>query len=365
MLRFTAGRSPQSRRLARTASGTRPSRRLAAALAVPVLLLTAAGCGSDDDGGSKKSAESSSKASESSKSAQGDGSKITVSGAFGEQPKISAPKDAKGSDKVRISTLTEGKGATVEKGAFVRLAFTVQSTQEGSPPKGTWNPEPGQDTKGPRREMVQRVGVGEGGGQVPAPVADALVGHKTGTRVWAEGTLKSMYGDKVQQNTDQTLVWVLDIVATGNADAKAEAKGEQAKPEPGMPEVKAESGKAAEITIPKGEKAPKELKEQILVKGDGPEVKAGDGLIAQYTGVLWDGGKKFDSSWDHGGATAFQIGTGSVVSGWDKGLVGKHVGDRVLLVLPAEQAYGSSPPPGSGIPADAPLVFVVDIVGKV
>ncbi|MBC2878240.1 MULTISPECIES: FKBP-type peptidyl-prolyl cis-trans isomerase [Streptomyces] len=363
MLRFTAGRTPQSRRLARTASGTRPSRRLAAALAVPVLLLTAAGCGSDDDG-SKKSSESSSKASASSGSAQG-GSKITVTGAFGEQPKISAPKDAKGPDKVRITTITEGKGATVEKGAFARLAFAVQSTQEGTTAKGTWNPEPGQDTKGPRRELVQRVGGGEGGGQVPDAVADALVGRKVGTRVWAEGTLKSMYGDKVQQNADQTLVWVLDVVGTGKVDAKAEAKGEQAKPDAGMPEVKAESGKAAEITMPKGEKAPKELKEQVLIKGDGPEVKAGDGLVAQYTGVLWDGGKKFDSSWDHGGATAFQIGTGSVVSGWDKGLVGKHVGDRVLLVLPAEQAYGSSPPPGSGIPADAPLVFVVDIVGKV
>ncbi|MBH1936690.1 FKBP-type peptidyl-prolyl cis-trans isomerase [Streptomyces sp. AV19] len=346
MLRFTAGRIPHSR--TRSRSTHRASRRLATALAVPVLLLTAAACGSDDGGG-------------------GSGSGISVEGAFGETPKISVSKDAEVPSEMKVSTLTEGKGATVAKGEFVRFDYAVQAAKEGMTAQGSWAPTPGAPAKGPRRSMVQQVG---GSGSVPPTVFNSLAGRKVGSRVWVEGTVKSLYGDQLPQglNPDDGLVWVLDVVNAAKIDPKGEAKGEQAKPEAGMPEVKVEPGKAAEITIPKGEKPPKELKEQVLIKGDGPELKAGDGLVGQYTGVFWDGGKKFDSSWDHKpapGATGFQIGTSSVIAGWDKGLVGKHVGDRVLMVIPPDLAYGDTPPPGSNIPKGATLVFVVDIVGKV
>ncbi|WP_198539283.1 FKBP-type peptidyl-prolyl cis-trans isomerase, partial [Streptomyces graminilatus] len=158
------------------------------------------------------------------------------------------------------------------------------------------------------------------------------------------------------------LIWVVDPVGAAAIDAKAEAKGEQAASEPSLPKVESPSQKAAVITIPKGAKPPKGLEEQVLIKGSGKKVEAGQGLIAQYTGVKWEDGKKFDSSWDHGGATAFQIGTGSVVAGWDKGLVGKNVGDRVLLVIPPALGYGASP--GSEL-AKNTLVFVVDILGTV
>jgi FKBP-type peptidyl-prolyl cis-trans isomerase len=145
-------------------------------------------------------------------------------------------------------------------------------------------------------------------------------------------------------------------------DKSSEAEGDQADPDSGMPTVAAEPKKAAVITVPKGEKAPADLKEQVLIKGKGPKVEAGQGLIAQYTGVKWEDGKKFDSSWDHGGATAFQIGTGSVVQGWDKALVGKNVGDRVLIVIPPKLGYGSQPQSELG---KSTLVFSVDIVGTV
>lgn len=111
--------------------------------------------------------------------------------------------------------------------------------------------------------------------------------------------------------------------------------------------------------MPKGKKAPTELKQQVLIKGKGKEIKKGDALVAQYTGVKWEDGKKFDSSWDHGGATTFQIGTGSVVKGWDDALVGKHVGDRVEIVIPPKLGYGSQP---QSELAKNTLVFSVDIV---
>src|SRR5690606_5411458 len=85
---------------------------------------------------------------------------------------------------------------------------------------------------------------------------------------------------------------------------------------------------------------------------------AGQALVVHYTGVLWEDGKKFDSSWDRDAASGFQIGTGSVVQGWDQGLVGKHVGDRVLLVLPPELGYGEDGT--ERIPGNATRVFVGD-----
>ncbi|WP_344123787.1 FKBP-type peptidyl-prolyl cis-trans isomerase [Streptomyces blastmyceticus] len=324
---------------------TKNTRRLAAALAVPVLLFTAAACGSDSGGGSSDS-------------------KVKVEGKFGDKPDISAPKDAKAGDKVATKTLIEGKGDTVEKGAFVRLDYVGQAMKADKPLVSSWMSPTGGAEKGPRRQAVAQTG--QPGRELPTKVLDEVVGKKAGSRIEVEGTAKALVGEELNPQAGVTpedgLVWVIDIVGTQKVDPKSEAKGEQAKPDAGMPEVKAPSQKAAEITIPKDEKAPTDLKQQLLIKGSGPEIKAGDGLIAQYTGVKWEDGKKFDSSWDHGGAIAFQIGTGSVVQGWDKGLVGKHVGDRVELVIPPKLGYEGQAQ--SGLDKNT-LVFVVDIVGKV
>jgi FKBP-type peptidyl-prolyl cis-trans isomerase len=330
---------------------TKTARRAAAALVVPALFLTAA-CG----GGSEKD-DDGSKAAPSQAVAK-------VSGKFGEEPKIEVAKDAKAADEVVVKTVSAGTGAEVKKTDFVRLDFAGQTMKNGQTLGSTWTKQPGADPKAPRMQVVQDIS--QPGQMLPAKVMEALAGQKVGSRVEVEGTAKALIGEQLNPQSGITpqdgLVWVVDIVGAKAFDKKTAAKGEQAASEDGMPQVKAEGQKAATITVPKGEKAPKELQDQVLIKGSGAEVKAGEGLVAQYTGVKWEDGKKFDSSWDHGGATAFQIGTGAVIKGWDKGLVGKHVGDRVLLTIPANLAYGGQK--GSELEKNN-LVFVVDIVGTV
>ncbi|MFD0346804.1 FKBP-type peptidyl-prolyl cis-trans isomerase [Kitasatospora aburaviensis] len=117
------------------------------------------------------------------------------------------------------------------------------------------------------------------------------------------------------------------------------------------------------ITIPPGQPAPTELQQAVLIKGEGKQVKAGQTLVVQYTGVLWSNGQQFDSSWSHGGAQALQIGTGSVIEGWDKGLVGQTVGSRVELVVPP--ALGYKDQAQGAVPANSTLVFVIDILEAV
>ena len=68
----------------------------------------------------------------------------------------------------------------------------------------------------------------------------------------------------------------------------------------------------------------------------------GQTITAQYHGVLWKDGSVFDSSWQRGAAADFPIGVGGVIPGWDKTLVGKKVGSRVLLVIPPADGYGKA-----------------------
>ena len=105
-----------------------------------------------------------------------------------------------------------------------------------------------------------------------------------------------------------------------------------------------------------------ELLVEVLHEGDGQVVEPGDTIHCHYLGQVWDG-NVFDNSYDRGAPLSFQIGVGMVIPGWDEGLVGKRVGDRVLLSIPAELGYGARGVPQAGIPGGATLVFVTDILG--
>ena len=122
----------------------------------------------------------------------------------------------------------------------------------------------------------------------------------------------------------------------------------------------AENGKPT-ISIPKSD-PPKSLVVQPLIKGTGPVVQQGQTTTLHYTGVIWGSGKEFDSSWDRAQPTVIPIGKGSVIAGWDEGLVGQTVGSQVLLVIPPELGYGANGNPDAGISGTDTLVFVVDIL---
>ena len=90
--------------------------------------------------------------------------------------------------------------------------------------------------------------------------------------------------------------------------------------------------------------------------GSGPEVKDGDTVHVQYTGTLTSG-KKFDSSYDHGGNPfKVTVGQGEVIKGWDEGLLGMRVGGKRRLRIPSNLGYGAAGSPPD-IPPNAGLVF--------
>lgn len=115
----------------------------------------------------------------------------------------------------------------------------------------------------------------------------------------------------------------------------------------------------------KSSKDPAKLEYKDLVVGTGAAATPTDTVNVQYVGVLYKDGTEFDSSWGRGAPATFSL-TG-VVPGFTQGIGGgsgvppMKVGGRRIIIMPAAMGYGANPPQGANIPANAPLVFVVDL----
>jgi peptidylprolyl isomerase len=194
-------------------------------------------------------------------------------------------------------------------------------------------------------------------------VVSSLTGKTIGSRVLLaiapkDGLAKQINSKQVKQN--DTLLFIIDV--RGVRTPFSRATGDAVAPVAGLPTVAlADDGKPT-VTIPSGATAPTALVAQPLIKGAGPEVKAGQTISVNYTGVIWDSGAQFDSSWDRGQPADFVIGKKQVIAGWDEGLVGQTVGSQVLLVVPPAKGYGSAGQSSAGIKGTDTLVFVVDIL---
>jgi FKBP-type peptidyl-prolyl cis-trans isomerase FkpA len=105
-----------------------------------------------------------------------------------------------------------------------------------------------------------------------------------------------------------------------------------------------------------------------LVEGAGDEAQPGQRVTVHYTGWLYnptrpdDKGREFDSSRRRGKPFAFRLGQGEVIEGWDLGVAGMREGGQRRLTIPARLAYGSRQM-GDSIPANATLVFDVELIG--
>jgi peptidylprolyl isomerase len=98
-----------------------------------------------------------------------------------------------------------------------------------------------------------------------------------------------------------------------------------------------------------------------VTEGTGDAAKVGDELTVNYVGVRSVDGTEFDNSYDKGSPFTLTLGTGSVIKGWDEGLVGMKAGGRRQLDIPADLAYGQNPQ-GNIIKAGDALSFVIDVL---
>ncbi|MGN6744189.1 MAG: FKBP-type peptidyl-prolyl cis-trans isomerase [Amnibacterium sp.] len=327
---------------------TRPLR-LAAALATAALLTAGlAGCSGTGPGGCTPGA------------AAGSGSdSVTASGAFGSAPTVrfGTPLHVASTE---VSTLIPGSGAGVVEGQELVADLTILDGTTGkviTKTDYTGKVDPtGASGAGPANIVVGRTLPSTG-------LRKALLCAQAGERLAAvlppkEGFAAGSLGSDVKPG--DSIVVVADVRKT----YLARANGTNQVMAGGLPAVVLGPDGRPGITIPAAP-APKQLEVADLKKGSGPVLQRGDTAVVHYTGVLWDQTKTvFDSTWQNGAPVSLPLKTGSggVVKGFVSALAGQRVGSQVLAVLPPDEAYGKT---GNGsVPANATLVFVVDILGK-
>lgn len=304
-------------------------------LLAPLLLATLAlaGCG-----GSSSSSSSAASA------------KVTVTGTFDKTPTVKIPAQ-KADGRLDVQTLIHGTGpALTSTDALVgNYAVYIWSGTAHKLAGSTYTSVPALFA-----------------GRLLPGLQAALKNQKVGSRVLAVIPPKDGYGSQGNPQggvkpTD-TLVFVIDLIKAYPSNAAVTGKAVSAGGH-GLPTVSA--GSPPTIKVPSGN-PPAKLVSKTLIEGSGPVVTKGQYLIVQYSGVNWRTGKVFDSSWSHGAPFGFVIGTSppQVIPGWSDGLLGKKVGSRVLLSIPAAEGYGKQGSSQAGIKGTDTLVFVVDILGS-
>ena len=103
------------------------------------------------------------------------------------------------------------------------------------------------------------------------------------------------------------------------------------------------------------------LKYYDLAVGEGASPETGQIVTVHYTGWLEEDGTKFDSSLDRAQPFTFKIGMSQVIKGWDEGVATMKVGGKRQLLIPPDLGYGEQGS-GGGIPANATLIFEVELI---
>lgn len=102
------------------------------------------------------------------------------------------------------------------------------------------------------------------------------------------------------------------------------------------------------------------LRYQVLASGPGTGQSPApyDSVTVHYKGTLTNGAV-FDSSLDRGQPATF--GVGQVIPGWTEALQLMKPGDKWMLYIPSQLAYGSRAV-GGKIPANSDLLFQVELL---
>jgi peptidylprolyl isomerase len=231
-------------------------------------------------------------------------------------------------DRSYVEVIWEGTGPRVVDGQPILVNYYAEHGADGSVINETFSTEPK-----PYLLTAEELGV---------DIYSALSGKRVGSRILQVAPPGA--------GESSATVAVFDLLAT-------RATGEEVELRAGLPVVDRSSRGVPTVELTDAP-PPTDLQVQPLIRGSGPQVIAGQVITVQFLGITWDG-VEVDSTWDPGELpVAFPIGVGSLIAGWDQGLVEQTVGSQVLLIVPPHLGWGGSQHEF----ADQTLIFVVDIL---
>jgi peptidylprolyl isomerase len=313
-------------------------RKLLAVLLVPALLALGA-CGDD---------ETSSDSGPSPEATGIDG--VSVGGEFGEQPTFDVAASVT-ADSTEVKTLSEGDGEVVNAGDSVTINYVGVIAGSDQPFDSSW-----------ARKQPATFTVASGPSNLLPGIVKAIEGQHVGSRVVAAVPPSDAFGktgnSAVGIQSDSMLVFIIDIVSK----PLTEATGTEQKPPATLPELKLDDQghPSAFVATPQTPEKIQKSTATVLIKGDGPAVKAGQNISIHYVGQIYPDGKIFDASWPRGQPLQTTIGTQSLIPCWDNLIPGQTVGSRVVLECTPDDAYGDQAQ--GGIPPNSTLIFAVDIL---
>jgi hypothetical protein len=273
---------------------------------------------------------------------------------------------------VEVSTIVEGTGPRVQPRKGITAAASIVDGKTGSTLAEYARVAPNSRTTG--SNVFTTASLREGLPYLEQAMECMPVGSRLAVAVPVSTVFPGQ--DLSAQGLEATdgLVLVVDITSS----FPERATGDEQPAEAGFPSVVTTDDGIPGITIPPST-PPTEYRDALLRAGDGDEVGDGDVVTMQYTGVVWGTSASaekqavFGSSWTGGGplqvpatATTAPSSAGAasalvVTPGLAKALVGKHVGDQVIAVVPPGDGFGDQA--SAKVPAGSTLVYVVDILG--
>lgn len=273
---------------------------------------------------------------------------LKVAGVVGRQPTVTIPSSAP-SGRLEVKTLRQGKGPEVTDGDLVMADYVGYRWNGGDHKLIASSYDAGRPAMFPYGRLVTGLN-------------KALEGQRPGGRVLAVIPPNQGYGANGyapwQIGAGDSMVFVLDVIATYHNGASAQGRP-QPQNDPRLPQVTA--GATPTMKIP-STPPPSNLRISTIIEGSGPPVQANQLVVFHDLGQIWRTGKVFESSRARGRPDSVVAGAGQMISGWDRAVVGRRVGSRVLVVIPPKDGYGAKGHAASGIRGNDTLAFVIDIL---
>ena len=115
-----------------------------------------------------------------------------------------------------------------------------------------------------------------------------------------------------------------------------------------------------EKTWPEAKKTMTGIRYVILKEGEGDTPKPGDKVNVLYVGKLLDG-KVFDQALDPAQPFTFRVRRDAVIEGWDQILQQMKRGEKRLVIIPPEHAYGTRGQPPK-IARNSTLIYEMELI---
>jgi peptidylprolyl isomerase len=269
--------------------------------------------------------------------------RITVRG--GDSPKLTVGKDFKtGSTETRV--VTKGSGDKLATGDVAKVNYVAVNGRTGKQFDNSFT------SKSPITLTLDETAL--------PGFLKGLTGQQVGSRVLVAIPPKDGFKQPPAQlgiKADDTMVFLFDIVAKVPSMATGEARKLPAT----VPSIVEKDGHPDGFRPTK--KTPGKIsqaKAHVVIEGDGAEVKKGQSITAQYVGQIYPSGEVFDSSWRKGAPASFSL--EQVIACWKDHIPGQKIGSRIVLLCPADTAYGDSPQEGGPIKPGDSLVFAIDLL---